>query len=133
MCFCEAKMNNSGCIPSQLESLMDENYHKAKEQAVAEGMERAAAAAEAEEAESEPVKQDAPPTSAPPASDGNLSAALLNEMRSKFERYDLDGSNSINSHEELQQLMVNLYFALSTKGIPTIKPEDIASRVKAAG
>ena len=48
-------------------------------------------------------------------------------------RYDLDGSNSINSHEELQQLMVNLYFALSTKGIPTIKPEDIASRVKAAG
>ena len=86
MCFCEAKMNNSGCIPSQLESLMDENYHKAKEQAVAEGMERAAAAAEAEEAESEPVKQDALPTSAPPASDGNLSAALLNEMRSKFER-----------------------------------------------
>jgi len=140
MCFCEAKMNNSGCIPSRLESMMEENYQKSKEAAVAEGMARLAAA-EAENADSkeskepqgielDPVKTKVEEV---PTSNGELSKPLLDEMHSKFERYDLDGSNSINSHEELQQLMVNLYFALSTKGIPNVRPEEIASRVESAG
>lgn len=108
MCFCEAKLDPDAgiCVPKQLESFMGDQYN-AKQQEIAD----AEAADEALE---------------------GLSEALIEEMREKFARYDLDASGTINSQEELQQLMTNLYFALSSKVEP-IKPDVIVDRVKAAG
>jgi len=113
MCFCEAKLDDSGtvCVPKQLETYMGEQY-TAHQQEVAD---TDSAIADAEVVE-------------------NLPPALLTEMKEKFARYDLDKSGTINSKEELQQLMTNLYFSLSGKGLSaSIKPDDIAARVTAAG
>jgi len=112
MCFCEAKLDpTSGvCIPKKLESYMGEQY-QAEQSAVAAAGENAANA----------------------ESIAGLPEVLVAEMKDKFERYDLDKSGTINTEDELQQLMTNLYFSLSAKGVEQIKPDEIATRVKAAG
>jgi len=108
LCFCESKLAgpDSGiCIPSSLEQFMSEDYDGG-------GTVKGADPADAEL---------------------GLSEDLLAEMHEKFDRYDLDSSGTINSEEELLQLMTNLYFTLSSKGIETVTPEEISSRVKSAG
>jgi len=107
MCFCEAKLapDSGVCVPSSLEAFMDEGYDGGGSVAGPD-----------------------------PADDSlGLSAVLLVEMHEKFDRYDLDSSGTINTEEELLQLMTNLYFTLSSKGIAVITPEVISERVKAAG
>jgi len=125
MCFCEAKANpGSGiCVPKKLESFMGDDYINSQPVPVEEG-------AEADAAAPTGADEDKAPTADPDFPD--LCPVLLQEMREKFARYDLDQSGTINSEDELQQLMTNLYFALSSK-VPAIKPDAIAERVKAAG
>lgn len=130
MCFCEAKRNPERgiCVPKKLEAYMGDQYDKNQpdlEKEDGEGKELAS--------------PGSPATVASPMSGGEggategLDPELVREMKEKFARYDLDQSGSINSQEELQQLMTNLYFALSGKGIAKIRPDKIAIRVQNAG
>jgi len=75
-----------------------------------------------------------------------VSEELLNQMRENFQKYDLDGSGTINSRKELAQLVVNLYFALSARygvegsdllsgssGFPAFTAEELHIRIRTAG
>merc|ERR1712086_1244105 len=107
---------------------MDEGYQNAKQAAVIE----ANAGAVVDNPAAHAIQADMKKANGPSELQ-DLSPALLAEMKNKFERYDLDGSNTINSSDELQQLMVNLYFAISAQGAESITPDVISDRVKDAG
>jgi len=59
---------------------------------------------------------------------------LMEEMRKQFVRYDADDSGTVNTLEELQQLVTKLYFDLALKkAVERIRPHVIAMRVHTAG
>jgi len=64
----------------------------------------------------------------------SFSQDVLDKMAVCFDRYDLDGSGTINSKKELEQLMFNTYFGLSEKGLLIENASDIIQqRVDRAG
>jgi len=124
MCFCEAKRNPTRgiCVPRKLESYMGEAYKKNQP-----------TFAPKKDPSTGEVDMELVPINHAANDPSGLDPVLIQEMNEKFARYDLDSSGTINSTEELQQLMTNLYFAMSSKGIQKIRPDKIATRVQSAG